>query len=175
MENKNSVFNYKGHIPKIHESVFVAPTAAIIGEVEIEENSSIWFHCVLRADIAAIKIGKNTNIQDGSIIHVDYNVPCIIGDNVTVGHNAILHACVVEKNSRIGMGAIVLNGARVEEDAQVGAGAVVPPGKVVTKGSLWVGIPAQKIKDNDEAALAHIHKNATAYVELSKSFKEAFK
>lgn len=166
----DTLFPYKGMSPELGDNVFIAPTAALIGKVIIGENSSVWFNSVLRADINYIKIGKNSNVQDGSVFHVDTDLPCEIGDNVTIGHNVILHACTVKNNARIGMGAIILDGAVVEEGAQVGAGSVVPPGKKIKANSLFLGIPARKVRDNTEADRAHMEMNARAYVELAEKY-----
>ena len=144
---------YNGVSPKIHESVFIAETAAIIGDVEIGANASIWYGVVIRGDMNYIRVGANTNIQDGTVIHVDSEGshstgrPTLIGDNVTVGHRALLHACVLEDNCFVGMGSTLLDGAVVESGAMVAAGALVTPGKRVLKGQLWGGAPARFMRD----------------------------
>ena len=160
----------KAHTPQIHESVFVAESASIIGQVEVSENASLWYNCVLRGDIDYIRIGRNSNIQDGVIVHVDRGQPCIVGDNVTVGHNAILHGCKVCNNCLIGMGAIILNNAVVEEGAQVGAGSVVPPGRVVTAGTLYLGIPAKKVRNLTDDDRKHMNENIQIYLQLAKGY-----
>lgn len=144
---------FNGNSPKIHETAFVAETAAVIGNVEIGSNSSIWYGVVIRGDMNYIRIGANTNIQDGTVIHVDsegehwHGRPTLIGDNVTVGHRVMLHACTLEDNSFVGMSATVLDGAVVESGAMVAAGALVTPGKRVLKGQLWGGMPARYMRD----------------------------
>lgn len=144
---------FNGNNPKIHETAFVAETAAVIGNVEIGSNSSIWYGVVIRGDMNYIRIGANTNIQDGTVIHVDsegehwHGRPTLIGDNVTVGHRVMLHACTLEDNSFVGMSATVLDGAVVESGAMVAAGALVTPGKRVLKGQLWGGMPARYMRD----------------------------
>ncbi len=165
------ILPYKGIMPKIHKSVFVAPNACIAGDVEIDENSSIWFGVQMRGDVHEIRIGKRTNIQDGAILHVTRNVSgCYIGDNVTVGHMALLHACVVESDAFIGMGAIVLDEAVIESGAMVAAGAVVTPKKRVPKGELWAGNPARKMRDLTQADLDFFPVSADNYVRLSKEY-----
>ena len=167
-----NIFTFNEFIPQIDNSVFVAPTACIIGNVEIRKNSSIWFNTVLRGDINKIIVGENTNIQDGTVIHVDHDIPCIIGNNVTVGHNAILHACEIGNNVLIGMGAIILDGAKIEDGAQIGAGAVVSPRKIVSRNSLYLGIPATKARNCREDEAKAIFTNALSYVELSKEYQK---
>jgi gamma-carbonic anhydrase len=165
------ILPYKGIMPKIHESVFVAPNACIAGDVEIGEDSSIWFGVQMRGDVHEIRIGKRTNIQDGTIIHVTRNVSgTYIGDGVTVGHMALLHACRIEDNAFIGMGAIVLDEAVIEGGAMVAAGAVVTPRKRVPKGELWAGNPARKLRDLTQADLDFFPVSADNYVRLSKEY-----
>ena len=148
------ILPYKGIMPKIHESAFVAPNACIAGDVEIGADSGIWFGVNMRGDVHEIRIGKRTNIQDGCVLHVTRGVSgCYVGDGVTVGHMALLHACRIEDNAFIGMGAIVLDEAVVESGAMVAAGAVVTPRKRVPKGELWAGNPARKLRDLTQADL----------------------
>ena len=119
---------YKDILPKIHPSAFIAPGAMIIGAVTIGEESSIWFNCVLRGDLEYIEVGDRTNIQDGTVVHLDPGFPCVIGDDVTIGHGAIVHGCTVEDGAMISMGATILTGAKIGERAIVAAGAVVREG-----------------------------------------------
>ncbi len=138
----------RGFTPKIAENVFLADNATIIGEVEIEEDSSIWFNAVLRGDVGAIKIGKNVNIQDGCVLHTTYQQSTIqIGDNVSVGHNVTIHGATIENNVLLGMGSTILDGAVIGENSIIAAGAVVTKNTIVEPGSLYAGIPAKKIKD----------------------------
>jgi carbonic anhydrase/acetyltransferase-like protein (isoleucine patch superfamily) len=156
-----------GREPRIHPSAYIDPAAQVIGDVTIEENVSIWPGVVVRADQDNyIKIGKNSNVQDNSVLHVSPQFPCIIGAGVTIGHGAMVHACTVKDNSRIGIGSIVLNGAVVEENAQVGAGALVPPGKVVPAGWLVMGVPAKPVRQMSPDELEDIRRNATEYIAL---------
>ncbi len=140
---------YAGVWPRIGRDVFVAPGATIVGDVEIGDGASIWYGCVLRGDVAAIRVGANSNIQDGTIVHVSGRQPGIadIGDNVTVGHKVIIHACTLEPGCFIGVGAIVMDRAVIESGAMVAAGALVTPGKRVPRGQLWGGSPAVYMRD----------------------------
>ncbi|MEY3196864.1 MAG: hypothetical protein RLZZ59_230 [Pseudomonadota bacterium] len=162
---------YKDHLPKIHESAFLANGCYVIGDVTIDEYSSVWFTSVIRGDVAPITIGKRTNIQDGSIIHTSrFNGPTTIGSNVTIGHRAILHACDIEDNAFIGMGATILDKAKVEEFGFVAAGAVVSPGKVVGSKQLWAGVPAKYVRDLSDDEIKHIKDSAEHYVKLAKNY-----
>lgn len=143
---KGPIYPYMDNYPQLDSSVYVAPTAAVIGDVTIGADSSIWFGAVLRGDEVSINIGTRSNIQDGVIIHGDSGQDVDIGNDVTVGHGAILHGCIIEDGVLIGMGAVVLDGAVVEKGALVAAGAVVSPGKRVEANSLWAGIPAKPLK-----------------------------
>lgn len=129
--------------PKIAKTAHVAPSAAVIGDVTLGEQSSVWYNAVLRADNAAIVIGERSNIQDGCVLHVDEGCPIRIGDGVTVGHGAILHGCSIGDNALIGMGAILLNGAKIGANCIIGAGALVTQGMEIPDGSLAMGMPAQ--------------------------------
>jgi carbonic anhydrase/acetyltransferase-like protein (isoleucine patch superfamily) len=141
------LFPYETHTPELHESVFVAPTAVIIGRTKIAEGASIWFHSVVRGDINHIEIGKNTNIQDGCLLHVTIRNALVVGDRVTAGHGAILHGCKIESDCLISMGAIVLDGATIGKGSIVAAGAVVPPGTVVPPNSLVMGVPGKVVRE----------------------------
>ena len=138
---------FDGIMPEIDESVFVAESADIIGDVKIGKNSSIWYNTVLRGDEHAIRIGENTNIQDGTVIHVGWDVDTVIGDNVTVGHNALVHGCKIGNNSLVGMGAIVLNGAEIGEYCMIAAGALVTQNKKFPDGVLIMGSPANVVRE----------------------------
>ena len=147
MSPKHNILPYLGAYPKIANNCFIAPSANVIGNVTIDEHSSIWFNCVLRGDVAAIKIGKYTNIQDGTVIHVtrggfDTN----IGSYVTVGHRALLHACTIEDYTMIGMGSIVMDKVVIESGGWVAAGALITPGKIVRKNEVWAGTPAKLMR-----------------------------
>ncbi|MEH6632044.1 MAG: gamma carbonic anhydrase family protein [Halopseudomonas aestusnigri] len=176
------ILPYKGITPKISSEAFIAENAVIIGDVEIGPGSSVWFNCVIRGDVNSIRIGENTNIQDGTVIHVNHDrkgedyrktgggMPTSIGNGVTVGHMALLHACTIKDNAFVGMRAVVMDAAIVEVDAMVAAGALVTPGKVVPSGELWSGSPAKKFRDLKPEELDGIRYSARNYAELGKSY-----
>jgi carbonic anhydrase/acetyltransferase-like protein (isoleucine patch superfamily) len=137
---------YENHHPELHESVFLAPTAVVIGRAKVREGASIWFNCVIRADINAIEIGANTNIQDGCMLHVTNRNGLIVGDRVTVGHGAVLHGCKIEADCLISMAAVVLDGAVVGAGSIVAAGSVVPPGSEIPPHSLVMGVPGRVVR-----------------------------
>src|SRR2546425_7899131 len=148
------ILTYAGRIPRIAAAAFVAQSADVIGDVEIGENSSVWFAAVLRGDIEPIRVGANSNIQDGSIVHTMLGSPTTVGDWVTVGHRAVLHGCAVEDHCLIGMGAVLLNNVRVGEGSIVAAGALVLENTVIPPRSLFLGMPprlARKLTDSDPA------------------------
>jgi len=156
-----------GRRPRIDRDTYIDPQAAVIGDVTIGAGSSVWPFAVLRGNQDNyVTLGRNSNVQDNSVLHVTPEFPCIVGDFVTIGHRAVVHACRVMNNVRIGIGAVVLDGAVVEEGAQVGAGALVPPGKVVPAGWLVMGVPAKPIRKMNAAELEDILKNARDYIEL---------
>jgi len=157
--------------PEIHSSVFVAPGASIIGRVEIGQDSSIWYHVVARGDINAIRLGQRTNIQDGSVLHVTHELPVHIGDDVTVGHQAIVHGCTVGNGSLIGMGSIILDGAHIGPFALVAAGAVVREGFAVPEGMLAAGVPAKIIRELTQEERAHLLRSAQHYVEYARQHR----
>ena len=156
---------FKAIKPEIHDSAMVAESAQVIGDVMIGEESSIWFNAVVRGDVNYIRIGMRTNIQDGCVLHVARRtLPLIIGDEVTVGHNAVLHACTVGNRCLIGMGAIVMDGAEVGENSIVGAGALVISGTKIPPGSLVLGSPAQVKRPLTEEESRQIRESAAHYV-----------
>lgn len=157
--------------PKIENSAFVAETAVIIGQVFIEEDANIWYNTVVRGDVEPISIGKRTNVQDNVTLHTSKGFPLKIGDDVTIGHGAIVHGCTVDNNVLIGMGAIVLDGAHVEENVLIGAGSLVPPGKKIPSRSLVMGSPAKVVRQLTDEELEHLEKSAAGYVQLSKQYK----
>ena len=156
-----------GRRPRVHPDAWVDPQAAVIGDVTIDAGASVWPFTVLRGDHDNyVRLGKNSNVQDNSVLHVTTEFPCIVGDNVTIGHRAVIHACTIMDNVRIGIGAVVLNGAVVEEGPQVGAGALVPPGKIVPAGWLVMGVPAKPVRRMSADELEDILRNAREYVAL---------
>lgn len=172
---KPQILPWKGVWPTIHPTAFVAPGATVIGRVTIGARSSIWFNCVLRGDINEIVVGSDTNLQDGTIVHVSGPHGTFIGDRVTVGHSAVVHACRLEDDFFIGIGASVLDAAVVESGAQVGASALVTPRKRVTSGMLWAGIPAKELRPVGEAERAQNADIATRYVALAEQYRDQFK
>ena len=163
--------SYEGILPTISSNVFIAETAAIIGDVQIGNNSSVWFGCTVRGDVNKIRIGKFTNIQDGTCIHVTRKLhSTIIGNYVTVGHMALLHGCELREYSFVGMGATVMDGAIVESYAMVAAGALVTPGKTVPTGQLWAGSPARYMRDLTAQEMEHMEVLANSYAALAGQF-----
>lgn len=158
--------------PRIHPTVFVAPNAVIVGDVEIDEEASVWFGCVLRAEEAPIYIGPRTNIQDLVIVHTDVDRPCRVGAGVTVGHRAVLHGATVGDGALIGIGAIVLNGAVVGEETIIGAGAVVPEAMIVPPRTLALGVPAKVVRELREEELERLRRDAVWYVRKAQRYRE---
>lgn len=157
--------------PKIHPTAFIAKGAQVIGNVTLKENASVWYNAVLRGDINEIIIGENTNIQDGCIVHLENNLPCIVEKNVTVGHGAILHACHIEESCLIGIGAIILSGAKIGKGCIIGAGALVKENAEIPPFSLVVGTPGKIIKTTPPETLENQEKWAQKYTELAKVHK----
>jgi carbonic anhydrase/acetyltransferase-like protein (isoleucine patch superfamily) len=167
------IIEYQGKRPKIASTAFIAPTAVVIGDVEIGEEASVWFGVVIRGDHGPIRIGARTNIQDNSIIHVGEMVgETVIADDVTIGHAAMMEDCVVESFCLIGMNAVVLNGARIGSGSIVAAGSVVGQNAEIPPGVLVAGAPAKVKKTLDETSARHIRENVAGYVELSRSYIE---
>ena len=168
------LFELDGTRPQVDPAAWVAPGAVVIGDVTLGAGSSIWFGCVVRGDTNRIRIGARTNIQDGSILHVNAgDYPCLIGDDVTVGHAAIVHACILHEHAFVGMGATVLDKAVIEEGGMLAAGALLPPGKRVGPRELWAGSPARKVRDMDEEERARFDQVAVHYTALSAHYRTA--
>jgi len=166
------LYRFEEHYPTVAADAFIAPTAAVIGNVTIGSRSGIWFHCVLRGDTNFIRIGARTNIQDGTIIHVNAGREAtIIGDDVTVGHACIIHACTLEDRAFVGMGATVLDGAIIEEGGMLAAGALLTPGKRIGRNELWSGSPAKLWRVMDAAEREKFDRTATHYAELGARFR----
>ena len=169
-----------GKTPQIHDSAFIAPGCTIVGDVTIGAGSSIWYNCVLRADVSRIVIGERTNVQDGSVLHCDPprpgdpdGSPLIIGDDVLIGHIAMVHGCRIENRGFVGLGAIAMNKAVIGSDAMLAAGAMLTEGKVMGERELWAGRPAKKLKDLNDAAVAGMRMGVAHYAENAKHHKEA--
>ena len=158
-----------GERPRIHPTAFVAPTASVMGDVTLGPDASVWYGAVLRGDMAPIVIGGQTNLQDGTIVHVDDEVPCIIGEQVGVGHRVILHGCTIADHVLVGMGAIVMDGVEVEPWSFIGAGAVVTPGTKVASGSLVLGAPAKVVRPINDKERGMIEHSASHYLDIARS------
>ena len=157
-----------GHEPVVGKDVFVAQNATVVGQVTLGEQASIWYGTVVRGDVGTIKVGARSNVQDNSVIHITGGFfDTAIGDDVTIGHRAIIHGCTIENNVLIGMGAIIMDGAHIEERVLVGAGALVPPGMRVPSGHLVVGSPAKVVRPLKEKELQLIEYSASHYVEVA--------
>jgi carbonic anhydrase/acetyltransferase-like protein (isoleucine patch superfamily) len=168
------VRSFRHHRPRIADDVFLADHVAVIGDVEIGAGSSIWYGTVIRGDVEPIRIGQATSIQDNSVIHVTHEVSgTTVGDRVTVGHNVILHACTVEDECIIGMGAIVLDRSRIGRGCIVGAGALVTPGTDIPPGSMVMGSPARVKRTLTDEERARIASSAAHYVELARTYRDA--
>lgn len=164
---------FGGKVPRLHARVFAAEGSVIVGDVEIGEDSSIWFGTIVRGDVNSIRIGARTNVQDHSVVHVTTGThPTIIGDDVTIGHRVVLHGCTVHDRCLVGIGAIVLDGAVVGPDAMIGAGALVPPGAVVPPGTLVMGAPAKPKRSLTPEELAFLKKSAASYVSYAARYRE---
>ncbi|MBC8337065.1 MAG: gamma carbonic anhydrase family protein [Rhodospirillales bacterium] len=170
----DNILPFRGILPRIDKSVFLAPTATVIGDVEIGADTNIWFGCLVRGDMNSIRIGRGVNIQDLTVVHVDsITYGTTIGDGVTIGHSAIIHACTLEPGSFVGMQACVMDGAVVETGAMVAAGALVPPGKIVKAGQLWAGTPARFVRECGEQEKTMIERIPQAYSDMAKEYIEA--
>ena len=166
------LIKFKGKMPQIDQSVYIAEGAKIIGDVTIGLEASIWFNCVLRGDIDYIQIGQRTNIQDGTIVHLDHGFPCVVGNDVTIGHRAIIHGCTIESGAMISMGATILTGARIGKNAIIGAGAVILEGQEISQGCVAVGIPAKVKREVTEIDIKRISKGKDEYIRLAKLAKQ---
>ena len=157
--------------PQVADSAWVADSAQVMGDVQLDENVSIWFNCTLRGDNDPITIGEGSNIQDGSVLHTDEGVPLTIGKRVTVGHMVMLHGCTIGDESLIGIGAIVLNGAKIGKNCLVGAGALVTEGKEFPDGSMILGSPARVVKQLTPEQMQGLRQSAQHYMDNARRFK----
>lgn len=162
-------------IPRMDETVFVAWNAEVCGSVELGPHASVWFGASVRADIAPITIGAYSNVQDNASVHVDVDLPVVIGSYVTIGHNAVIHGCTIGDGSLIGMGAVVLSGAVIGEESLVGAGALVTEGKEFPPRSLILGSPARVVRSLTDEEVERIRRNALLYAELARSAREEYR
>ena len=170
-----ALFQLDDRVPQVHESAYVAESAELIGAVVVEAGASIWSNVVIRGDNETITIGRNSNVQEGSVLHTDPGFPMTIGSNCVIGHLAMLHGCTIGDNSLVGMSAIVLNGARIGNNSLVGAGAVVTERKLFPDNSLIVGAPARVIRTLDEKAVEMIRGGADVYVNRFKRYLKGLK
>ena len=162
------IIPYQGVMPTIHPTARIAPGAVIIGNVIIGAESNIWYGCVLRGDDEPIVIGERCNIQDGTVIHVNLQMPTTIGDDVSIGHMALIHACTIKSKGFVGMKGVVLDGAIIEQHAMLAAGAMLTPRKMIPSGELWAGSPAKKMRNLNESDKKMMAWTAPHYVALAK-------
>lgn len=161
---------FEGYYPKLSSQVFIAPGAQVIGDVELATGVSVWYNTVIRGDFETVKIGKKTNIQDGSVCHVDYNQPLKVGEYVTVGHGAILHGCQIGDANLIGMGARILNGAVIGDKCIIAAGSVIPEGKEIPSGSLVMGVPGKVVRELSESEQEGLSAGAEDYFKKAEKY-----
>ena len=174
------VRSYRGKSPQIHPTAFVAPGAQVIGNVTVCEGASIWYNCVLRGDLGPIVVGARSNVQDGTVIHVEGPrdghagtvLPTLIGEDALIGHMAVLHGCTVADRGFVGMGAIVMDGAAIGAQAILAAGALLPPGKAVPEGELWTGRPARHARMLTPQEIAEMASQTAHYLELAAHHRE---
>ncbi len=167
------LFAFEGKVPRIAPDAWIAPTAAVIGDVEIGAGSGVWFHCVLRGDTSRIRVGARTNIQDCTLVHVNEGEDgaTLIGDDVTIGHSCIIHACTLENGAFVGMGATVLDGAVIESGGVLAAGALLAPGKRIGRGELWMGAPARLQRMISDEERPFFTSTAPRYVGFAARFR----
>jgi carbonic anhydrase/acetyltransferase-like protein (isoleucine patch superfamily) len=166
------VWPYRGVLPKIDESAFIAPGTHVIGDVRIGAQASIWFNCVVRGDVHNIEIGARTNLQDGTIVHVTGGrFGTYIGDDVLVGHQCLLHGCRLENESFVGMGATVMDDCVLERGAMLGAGSLLSPGKIIKSGELWLGRPARLVRALTAAEVEQNRASVAHYVKLAEEYR----
>lgn len=170
-----AIYQLENLIPSIHESAWVADSARVIGDVELGADSSVWFGVVIRGDTEHITVGRGSNIQDNSVLHADQGVPLVIGENVTVGHQVMLHGCTIGDGSLIGIAAVVLNGARIGKNCLVGAGSLVTEGKEFPDGSMIFGSPAKAVKQLSSQQVDDLKLVAEHYVDNANRYKVGLK
>ena len=176
-----NLLSFGGKAPRIDPQAFVAPGAQLIGNIEMGPEASVWYNCVLRGDMNLIRIGARTNIQDGTVIHVDparpggpeQGYPALIGEEVLIGHMAMVHGCTLHDRAFVGLGSIVMDGCTIEGDAMLAAGAMLTPGKRIPSGQLWAGRPAKYVRDLTADDIAGMRAGIVHYVELARRHREA--
>ncbi len=170
-----AIYQLGEHTPDIAASAYVTDTATVVGRVTIKDNSSVWFQVAIRGDNEDITIGRNCNLQEGAVLHADPGYPLTLADNVSVGHQAMIHGCSIGEGSLIGIQAIILNGAKIGKNCLVGAGALITEGKEFPDNSLILGAPARAIRTLNEADIANLQRIANSYVERAREFKDKLK
>ncbi|TDQ44832.1 gamma carbonic anhydrase family protein [Tepidicella xavieri] len=170
-----STYQLDDDVPQVHPSAFVADSAQVMGRVTLAEDTSVWFGAVLRGDTEPITVGRGSNIQDASVVHADVGYPVVIGERVTVGHQVMLHGCVIGDESLIGIGAVVLNGARIGKHCVVGAGSLVTEGKTFPDGSLILGSPAKVVRQLTPEQIEGLRRSAAHYVANAQRYKAGLK
>ena len=170
-----AVYSLDGKSPRIAPSAWVADSAQVIGDVDLAEDVGIWFGAVLRGDTALLRVGRGSNIQDASVLHADVGQPLIVGEDVTVGHQVMLHGCTIGDGSLVGIGAIVLNGAKIGRSCLVGAGALVTEGKEFADGSMIIGSPAKTVRQLTPEEIAKLRWSASHYVDNARRFKSGLR
>ncbi len=178
LEALTMIRSYQGHTPLVPTSCYVDPSAQLLGDVELGENSSVWMNAVVRGDVNSIRIGANSNVQDCAVLHgMRYKYPVVVGSWVTIGHNATVHGCVIEDACLIGIGAIILNNARIGEGSIIAAGAVIPEHTVIEPNTLWAGVPGKerrKLEANDREMILMYAKNYLDYVQIYLKEQESW-
>ena len=171
---------FGGRTPRVDPGAFVAPGARLIGDVEIGSDASIWYNCVLRGDVNRIRVGARSNIQDGTVVHCDSprpgheaGYPTLIGEDVLIGHLAMVHGCILHDRAFVGLGSIVMDGCEIESDAMLAAGAMLTQGKRIPSGQLWAGRPAKYVRDLRPQDLESMHQGSAHYVELARRHARA--
>jgi carbonic anhydrase/acetyltransferase-like protein (isoleucine patch superfamily) len=173
MKMIGSLWPYRGILPSLHESVFIAPGTHVIGDVRIAERASIWFNCVVRGDVHSIRIGARSNVQDGSVVHVTGGrFGTFIGDDVLIGHQCVIHGCRIENEAFVGMSSTVMDGCVIERGGMLGAGSLLPPGKIIRPGQLWLGRPARYVRDLTAEEVETNRFSVVHYVNLAAEYRE---
>lgn len=170
-----AIYELDGVVPQLADSAWVADSAQVMGRVSLAEDSSVWFGTVIRGDTEFIQIGKGSNIQDLSVLHADVGMPLVVGENVTVGHQVMLHGCTIGDESLIGIGAVVLNGAKIGKNCLVGAGALVTEGKEFPDGSMIIGSPAKVVRQLTPEQMAGLRASAQHYIDNARRYRAGFR
>ena len=170
-----AIYQLGAETPQVHATAWVADSAQVMGRVRMDEDASVWFGAVVRGDTEHIHIGKGSNVQDGSVLHADHGMPLTIGQNVTVGHQVMLHGCTIGDGSLIGIQAVVLNGAKIGKNCLVGAGSLVTEGKEFPDGSMIMGTPAKVVRELSPEQIEGLRQSARHYVENARRFKAGLK